>query len=303
MSAERHIPVLLQEAIAGLCIKQNGIYIDGTFGRGGHTQAILSELKDSGKVFAYDKDRAAADSLSKDLQGDKRFVITHGSFTRMEADLDALGLLGKVDGILLDLGVSSPQLADAERGFSFMVNGPLDMRMDATCGMDAASWLNSASEHEISQVLYANADEPFHQEIAAAIVKMRQHRPLKTTQELCDLILSVVTSSRGFRHPATRTFQAIRIHVNQELTSLTEVLPQCAKLLAVHGRLVTISFHSLEDKIIKSFLRGKKMHGEESLAQTLNQPRMKHVGRAITGRKGDNPRARSAVLRIGERVE
>ena len=159
MSEVKHEPVLLKEAIAGLCIKPNGIYVDGTFGRGGHAKAMLAKMSDKGRLFAYDKDIAAMSSVSKELQGDKRFVFQHGSYTRMEADLSAMALSGKVDGILLDLGVSSPQLAEAKRGFSFMHDGPLDMRMDTTRGTDAASWLKTASEEEISQVLFENAEE------------------------------------------------------------------------------------------------------------------------------------------------
>ena len=304
-----HAPVLLDESLDALAIREDGIYIDCTFGRGGHSAAILAKLGDKGRLIALDRDNDAVASASKRLGGDPRFVIEHASFDRLADIATRHGVAGKVDGVLLDLGVSSPQLDDARRGFSFMNDGPLDMRMDTGSGMSAAEWLGNASEREIRDVLRTYGEERFAGRIAHAIVTARQEAPLMTTLQLARLVEKAVPRREKGKHPATRTFQAIRIRINQELEQLESVLGQVIDVLAQGGRLVIISFHSLEDRIVKRFLRKystppKLPRGVPVMAQeevTL----LRLVGKSIVPSAKElasNPRARSSRLRVAERV-
>ncbi|MGD9095869.1 MAG: 16S rRNA (cytosine(1402)-N(4))-methyltransferase RsmH [Chromatiales bacterium] len=304
-----HAPVLLDESLDALAIREDGIYIDCTFGRGGHSAAILAKLGDKGRLIALDRDNDAVASASKRLGGDPRFVIEHASFDRLADIATRHGVAGKVDGVLLDLGVSSPQLDDARRGFSFMNDGPLDMRMDTGSGMSAAEWLGNASEREIRDVLRTYGEERFAGRIAHAIVTARQEAPLMTTLQLARLVEKAVPRREKGKHPATRTFQAIRIRINQELEQLESVLGQVIDVLAQGGRLVVISFHSLEDRIVKRFLRKystppKLPRGVPVMAQeevTL----LRLVGKSIVPSAKElasNPRARSSRLRVAERV-
>jgi 16S rRNA (cytosine1402-N4)-methyltransferase len=301
--------VLLDESLDALAIREDGIYIDCTFGRGGHSAAILAKLGDKGRLIALDRDNDAVASASKRLGGDPRFVIEHASFDRLADIATRHGVAGKVDGVLLDLGVSSPQLDDARRGFSFMNDGPLDMRMDTGSGMSAAEWLGNASEREIRDVLRTYGEERFAGRIAHAIVTARQEAPLMTTLQLARLVEKAVPRREKGKHPATRTFQAIRIRINQELEQLESVLGQVIDVLAQGGRLVVISFHSLEDRIVKRFLRKystppKLPRGVPVMAQeevTL----LRLVGKSIVPSAKElasNPRARSSRLRVAERV-
>jgi 16S rRNA (cytosine1402-N4)-methyltransferase len=302
-----HAPVLLEEAIGQLCIQPNGVYVDGTFGRGGHSQVILSQLGTGGRLFAMDRDPDAVKAADLLAQRDRRLVVEHGSFESLGKFLKQQGVSGDVDGILLDLGISSPQLADPDRGFSFQVDGPLDMRMDPERGESAASWINSAAEKSISTVLFRYGEENSARKIARAICERRTVQSIETTLELAQLIESVVPRRPGRKHPATKSFQAIRIYINRELEALEKVLPQALDGLCIGGRLCVISFHSLEDRVVKRFLRGHS-RVDPALAQLpvvpeSAQPRMRLPVRAI--RSGElelsrNPRARSATLRVGE---
>lgn len=304
-----HAPVLLEESLEALAIHEEGIYIDCTFGRGGHSAAILGKLGDKGRLIALDRDVDAVVSASKRLGSDPRFVIEHASFDRLAEIAARHGVAGKVDGILLDLGVSSPQLDDARRGFSFMKDGPLDMRMDIGSGMTAAEWLGSASEREIRDVLRTYGEERFAGRIAHAVVLARQEAPLMTTLQLARLVEKAVPRREKGKHPATRTFQAIRIRINRELEQLESVLEQVIDVLAPGGRLAVISFHSLEDRIVKRFLRrcstppklprGVPVTTQEEI--TL----LKLVGKSIVPSDKElasNPRARSSRLRVAERI-
>ena len=306
-----HQPVLLNEAVDALSIKANGIYIDGTFGRGGHSAAILSQLGESGKLIAFDQDPEAVATARQRFETDNRFEIVHENFSRMADILKNKGLTGKVDGILLDIGVSSPQFDDSSRGFSFSQSGPLDMRMNPEEGESAAEWLQKAEPKDIARVLKIYGEEKFAKRIAWAIADYREENAIKTTQELAAIIDDAVPKSKQdkHKHPATRSFQAIRIFINKELDVLQDVLDQVNDLLCVGGRLAVISFHSLEDRITKRFI--KKMTSEPPAMHDLPirnddivKP-MKKIGKAIKASKAEldvNPRARSAVLRIAERV-
>ena len=311
MSAEyRHEPVLLAEVLAGLSIQPDGVYVDGTFGRGGHAGAILAELGPRGRLVAMDRDPEAVQSARQQFGADPRFEIEQGAFTMLSEVVARRELQGRVNGLLLDLGVSSPQLDDATRGFSFSADGPLDMRMDPSAGSSAAEWLETASESDISRVLKTYGEERFSRRIARAIVELRHTDPLRTTRQLAELIAAAVPVRERNKHPATRSFQAIRIYINNELDEITAVLEQVPEVLAPQGRLAVISFHSLEDRIVKRFIRdeyrGEQPPPEFPLAGMDYVPRMRPVGRAI--RAGDsevngNPRARSAVLRVAERLQ
>ena len=311
MSTEyRHEPVLLAEVLAGLSIQPDGVYVDGTFGRGGHAGAILAELGPRGRLVAMDRDPEAVQSAEQQFGADPRFEIEQCAFTMLSEVLARRQLQGRVNGLLLDLGVSSPQLDDATRGFSFSADGPLDMRMDPSAGSSAAEWLETAGESEISRVLKTYGEERFSRRIARAIVEVRHTDPLRTTRQLADLIAAAVPVRERNKHPATRSFQAIRIYINKELDEVTAVLEQVPEVLAPQGRLAVISFHSLEDRIVKRFIRdeyrGEQPPPEFPLAGMDYVPRMRPVGRAI--RAGDsevngNPRARSAVLRVAERLQ
>lgn len=306
--AQPHITVLLDEAVEALNVRPDGVYVDGTFGRGGHSRLILSRLGASGRLIAFDRDPSAI-AVGKEWQ-DPRFELVHGEFSRLAEELDRLGV-DRVDGILLDLGVSSPQLDEAERGFSFRFDAPLDMRMDSSKGMTAAEWLATAEEGLLKEVIREYGEERFAAQIARALVSARRERlPLETTRQLADLVASVVRTREPGQHPATRTFQAIRIYINRELDELGDVLPQCVSRLRNGGRLVIISFHSLEDRIVKRFMRSEVQgaHVPRNLplrASEMPQGSLRLVGKAIRAGEVElaaNPRARSAVMRVAERV-
>lgn len=304
-----HQSVLLHEAIDGLAIKADGVYFDGTFGRGGHSSEILKHLGAKGRLFAIDKDPAAI-QFAKDHFGlDTRFEIFHGSFARIGEFATQAGVFGKVDGVLLDLGVSSPQLDDPARGFSFMQQGPLDMRMDLTQAISAANFINEAEVNELAQVFREYGEERYAGRIAKAIVDARIRKPITTTLELAEIVKEANPKWEKHKHPATRVFQAIRIHVNQELTDLSSCLEQCIELLGIGGRLVAISFHSLEDRIVKQFMQAKEKGNrppkEVPIRHEQLKTNFKRVGKAIKPQAkeiDENVRARSAVLRIGEKI-
>lgn len=307
-----HIPVLLHEAVDALAVKPDGIYVDATFGRGGHSRLILSRLGEQGRLVALDRDLAAV--VAGEAITDQRFCIRHGSFSHMQWILQQLGI-AKIDGVLLDLGVSSPQLEEISRGFSFRAGGPLDMRMDTTGGQTAAEWLAAVAEEQLERVIKEYGEERFARQIARAIVAARARQPIVTTSQLAEIVSAVVRTRQreSIRHPATRTFQAIRIFLNRELEELSLVLPQCVELLNPGGRLVVISFHSLEDRMVKQFMRKAASTDElprgvplrEKDVQRLSKQTLRVIGRAV--RPGEreveeNARARSAVMRVAEKV-
>ena len=305
-----HQPVLLAEVLTGLSIKPDGVYVDGTFGRGGHAGAILAELGPQGRLLAIDRDPEAVQSAEQQFGADPRFEIEQGAFTMLSEVVAQRQLQGRVNGLLLDLGVSSPQLDDASRGFSFSADGPLDMRMDPSSGMSAAVWLETASEGDIARVLKTYGEERFSRRIARAIVEVRHASPLRTTRALAELIAAAVPGREKYKHPATRSFQAIRIYINNELDEIAAVLGQGREVLAPQGRMVVISFHSLEDRIVKRFIRdeyrGEQPPLEFPLAGMDYVPRMRPVGKAVRAGElevNSNPRARSAVLRVAERLQ
>lgn len=305
---QEHLPVLLEEAIRGMNIKPDGRYIDGTFGRGGHSAAILACLGDDGRLLAFDKDPEALRIAQDRFSHDSRFYIVQDSFAHMAPHIAEQGW-DEVDGILLDLGVSSPQLDDATRGFSFQKDGPLDMRMDTTRGPTAAQWLAEAGEKEIARVLKDYGEERFAKRIARAIVAARNEQPITTTKQLSAIAAAANPAWEKGKDPATRAFQAIRIYINHELDELDECLSQVTDLLVPSGRLVVISFHSLEDRRVKQFMR-KQSKGDDfppdlPVMQSQLSPRMKLIGkaqRASDEETANNPRARSAVLRIAEKL-
>ena len=311
MTAEYlHQPVLLAEVLTGLSIKPDGVYVDGTFGRGGHAGAILAVLGPEGRLLAMDKDPEAIHSAEQQFGTDPRFEIEQGAFTMLSSMIAQRQLQGRVNGLLLDLGVSSPQLDDASRGFSFSEDGPLDMRMDPSSGTSAARWLETAAESDISRVLKTYGKERFSRRIARAIVETRHENPLQTTRQLAELVAAAVPVREKHKHPATRSFQAIRIFVNNELDEITSVLDQVIDVLAPQGRMAVISFHSLEDRIVKRFIRdeyrGEQAPLEFPLAGMDYVPRLKPVGKAVRAGAAEvqhNPRARSAVLRVAERLQ
>ncbi|MEQ1739564.1 MAG: 16S rRNA (cytosine(1402)-N(4))-methyltransferase RsmH [Methyloglobulus sp.] len=306
-----HRPVLLAEVLEQLAIKEDGIYLDCTFGRGGHSQAILSLLGVSGRLLALDRDvDAVASDVAQSMLKDKRFTLRHNCFSALESVSADEGLVGQIDGILLDLGVSSPQLDNPDRGFSFMQNGPLDMRMDSSADMTAAKWLSKVDEKELVRVLFEYGEERFARRIARAIVETRVEKPLTTTRQLAALIEDVIPKREKHKHPATRSFQAIRIEVNKELDELKDVLQQSMRVLKPGGRLVVISFHSLEDRIVKQFIRsesgakydpGKFPIKEADIAKGVLVKRGKPL-KAGKSELEQNPRARSAIMRVAERV-
>lgn len=304
-----HKPVLLEETLTALNIKPDGYYVDGTFGRGGHSQEILNRLDKNGRLLAFDKDPQAIATANTIAANDERLQVKQGSFTRLKETIEELGWKGKIDGVFLDLGVSSPQLDDAGRGFSFRLDGPLDMRMDPLRGQSAAQWLASAEERDIMMVLFDYGEEKFARRIASAIVAARKEQPIDTTKRLASIVAAANPSREKNKDPATRTFQAIRIFINQELEDLKTCLAQAIDVLAPGGRLVVISFHSLEDRIVKRFIREQAKGDDYPLdlpvMQTQLNQKMKIVGKAIkAGRKelNDNPRARSAVMRVAEKL-
>ena len=302
-----HKTVLLQEAVEALRIKADGTYVDATFGRGGHSRAILAQLGNSGKLIAIDRDPEALACATR--ISDSRLAVFHANFGRIGQVVAEADLAG-VDGVLLDLGVSSPQLDSAARGFSFRLDGPLDMRMDPGHGKTAAEWLAQASEQEIGEVIRRHGEERFAKQIARAIVAARSSGPIDRTRKLAQIVAKAVPTREPYQDPATRTFQAIRIHINQELEELEITLPQCLEMLNAGGRLVVISFHSLEDRIVKHYMRAQAQPGALPArlpvrAAELPKPRMKLVGKPIYPTDDEvtaNPRARSAVMRVAERV-
>lgn len=302
-----HKPVLTTEVLEGLTIKSEGVYVDATFGRGGHVHQVLQQLGPKGRVFALDKDPEAIKAATK--FDDKRLVVKQGSFTMLKAWMSELDLLGKVDGVLLDLGVSSPQLDAPERGFSFMKSGPLDMRMDPERGVSAASWVNQAKAEEMAVIFKEYGEERYAKRIAAAIVKAREVAPITTTVELAEIVAAANPKWEKHKHPATRVFQAIRIFINNELDELKSCLEQCLDVLAIGGRLVVISFHSLEDRIVKNFMRryskGEELPAGLPIKQEQLSICLKRIGKKIKASKQEiasNIRARSAVLRIAEKI-
>lgn len=310
MNAPAHISVLLNETLDGLAIKPDGCYLDGTFGRGGHSRAILQRLGPNGRLYAIDRDPTAI-AAAQPLLADPRFHITHSPFAALADIAQQQHICGEIDGILLDLGVSSPQLDDAGRGFSFMRDGPLDMRMDPSSGISAADWLAQADVEDISFVLREYGEEKFAWRIAQAIVAARTETPLLRTAQLAALISdSVPKSIKEKKHPATRSFQAIRIYINSELEQVNQALQAALAVLKPGGRLSVISFHSLEDRLVKQFMR-RHAKGEPvprgiplTNAQLAQRTDLKLIGKAIMPSDDElqaNPRARSAVLRVAEK--
>ncbi len=306
----KHQSVLLNEAIDGLEIKKEGIYIDGTFGRGGHSKAILDRLGPGGRLIAIDKDSDAIAYAQTQFAAEKRFQIYQGSFAELEEVAKRYEVLGKVDGILLDLGLSSPQLDDAARGFSFMRDGPLDMRMNQSQSPSAAEFVNEASVEEMTRVFKVYGEERYAKRIANAIVRSREEKPFERTLELAEVVKAAHPNWEKHKHPATRVFQAIRIFVNHELDDLEHALAQTMEVLAPNGRLAVISFHSLEDRICKQFMRdlekGEQLPAEIPVEKGQLNQRFKRVSKAIKPQQEEvenNIRARSAVLRIGEKIQ
>jgi len=291
-----HIPVLAEEVVEWLALKPNGTYVDATYGRGGHSALILERLSSQGRLLAFDHDPAAARAAGERFGNEGRFEFVRASFSQLATELNERELVGSIDGLLLDVGVSSPQLDDPSRGFSFLHDGPLDMRMNPDAGRSAAEWVNTASERDMADVIYQYGEERFSRRIARAIVERRRKRKFTTTADLAEVIARAVPRRERRIHPATRSFQALRILINRELEELRAALDTSLDVLAPGGRLLVISFHSLEDRIVKRFMR------DESRAES---PRLKIVARLIRARPEEirrNPRARSARLRVAERV-
>lgn len=305
-----HQPVLLNEALDGLAVEPAGCIVDCTFGRGGHSRAILDRLGSQGRLLALDKDpEAIVSERAQAMSADPRFTLRHGSFADLAKFVDELGWTGRITGALMDLGVSSPQLDVAERGFSFTRSGPLDMRMNTHDGMTAAEWLAMVPEQELAQVLREFGEERFARRIAAAIVKRRAEKPMETTGDLAGIIERAVPTREKGKHPATRSFQAIRIFINKELGELEQGLRQAITVLRPRGRLAVISFHSLEDRIVKRFMRDEERGGPLGDPRwplpSSGAARLKRIGKAVMPgdeETSENPRARSAVLRVAERL-
>ena len=307
---DEHKPVMLAEVKQYLVTERDGIYVDATFGRGGHAREVLSQLGPNATLFAFDKDSAAVNAAKNDpVFSDKRFSIFHDSFTQIKTVLQQYDLVGRVNGILLDLGVSSPQLDEAERGFSFMRNGPLDMRMDQQKGIAATAWLDVVEEKILADVLKVYGEERYASRIARAIIKARDQAPIATTGQLAEIVVAAGSYYEKGKHPATRTFQAIRIYINNELEELKLCLQACLDVLAKGGRLLVISFHSLEDRIVKQFF---KMQAEGEVLPRKLPVRdlevirhLKLLGKVIQASDTEvrgNKRARSAKLRIAEKI-
>lgn len=309
-SADQHLTVLLEEAVNAWLTDPSGVYVDGTFGRGGHSRLLLEQLGEQGRLLGIDKDPRALAVGHQLAAEDARFRICHASFADLPQCLEQAGLQQGLQGILLDLGVSSPQLDEAARGFSFLHDGPLDMRMDTTRGRSAAEWLASADEKEISDVLFQYGEERHARRMARALIKARQEAPITRTSQLAEIIKAANPSWEKHKHPATRAFQGIRIHINQELQDLQRLLDQALDQLAPGGRLVIISFHSLEDRMVKRFMRAAAK-GDSHLPPgvpftdaQLNR-RVRLLGKAIKASAEEierNPRARSAIMRIAEKL-
>lgn len=309
MTTPQHQPVLLQETLEALNIVPDGIYLDGTFGRGGHAQEILKRLNDNGRLICFDKDPQAIAHAKAHIGTDSRVQVFQACFSEMVRIVKQLGLLGQINGILLDLGVSSPQLEEADRGFSFMRDGPLDMRMDPTKGLSAQAWLNSATSDNIIDVLRRYGEESFAKRIARNIIETRTQTPITTTLELANIVSKSVPYKKNGHHPATKTFQAIRIYINQELQAVESILQDIPQLLGVQGRLVVISFHSLEDRKVKQYFRRQSTvsvpKGIALLEKDLRAPFQWVVKRQRPSETEieNNPRARSATLRSIEKKD
>jgi 16S rRNA (cytosine1402-N4)-methyltransferase len=304
-----HTPVLLEEVLNGLELRPDGFYVDATFGRGGHSLAILQRLNQQGRLLVFDKDPVSVTYAKQLASEDARVGFVHASFTEIGLHIEKRGQSGAVNGILFDLGVSSPQLDDAERGFSFSRDGELDMRMNTESGISAAEWINTAKHDEIVQVLREYGEERFARRIATKIVESRQGKEISRTGQLAEMIASAVPFREKEKHPATRSFQAIRIFINNELGDLRLALDQVNSVLEPGGRLAVISFHSLEDRIVKRFMREQSVGDDypPEIPVTVDQlrPRMKLIGKAIKPGEEEivsNPRARSAVLRLAEKL-
>jgi 16S rRNA (cytosine1402-N4)-methyltransferase len=306
----QHIPVLLDETVEHLVVSPNGTYVDATFGRGSHAQAILNRLSPQGRLIAFDKDPDAVAYAKKHFH-DQRFMIFHSAFSRMQMLLNEVNSVGHVHGILFDLGVSSPQLDNPERGFSFARTGKLDMRMDTSQGIDAMRWIASIEEKKLADILWQYGEEKFSRRIARAIVTARGEAPVTTTVQLAEIIMRAMPRPKSpqDKHPATRSFQAIRIAINQELTELEQGLAQALEALAIGGRLAVISFHSLEDRVVKQFIKhhekGEELPRGLPIKGNPFKSRLKSIGKPIKPSFEEvnvNPRARSAILRIAEKL-
>lgn len=310
-SSYNHVTVLLDEAVNALAVQSSGCYLDGTFGRGGHSRLILQQLGVDGRLLGFDKDPQAIAAGQALAAEDGRFVVVQRSFAELAEEVAALGLTGKVNGILLDLGVSSPQLDDPERGFSFMNDGPLDMRMDPSRGVSAAQWINSATEEDIARVFKEYGEERFAKRMARAVVLRRTEQPFERTADLAKVLTVANPAWEKGKNPATRAFQGLRIHVNSELDDLQRGLQSALDVLAVGGRLVVISFHSLEDRMVKQFLRVQAKGEADQMPRNLPiipkvfEPRVKLLGKpqfASDAETRANPRSRSAVMRVAEKL-
>ncbi|BCR25988.1 16S rRNA (cytosine(1402)-N(4))-methyltransferase RsmH [Aquipseudomonas alcaligenes] len=310
-SSFRHITVLLDEAVEALAVRADGCYMDGTFGRGGHSRLILERLGPDGRLLGFDKDPLAIATGNALAAEDGRFVVVQRSFADLGEEATARGLVGKVDGLLLDLGVSSPQLDDAERGFSFLNDGPLDMRMNPDAGISAAQFIASASADEIAQVFKEYGEERFAKRMARAVVERRELKPFERTADLAQVLTDANPAWEKGKNPATRAFQGLRIHVNNELGDLERGLDAALETLAVGGRLVVISFHSLEDRIVKQFMKRQAKGEADNLPRDLPiipkafEPRLKLLGKPIYAGEAElkaNPRSRSAVMRVAEKL-
>ncbi len=307
--AEAHKPVLLDEVLAVLAVEANGVYVDATFGRGGHSAAILERLGGDGRLIAIDRDAEAVACAGQRFGDDPRFAIAHATFSEITRVVDEHGVHGKVNGVLIDLGVSSPQLDQSERGFSFLHDGPLDMRMDQRQALSAADWVASAPESEISDVLHGFGEERHARRIARAIVSARQQAPIRTTGQLAQIVAAANPSWEKGKHPATRAFQAIRIRINGELSAIDDTLPQVIDVLCPGGRVAVITFHSLEDRRVKRFFRdaasGDHYPKGVPIPAAALKPKLRLLGKARAPSAAEvalNPRARSARLRAAERV-
>ena len=305
----QHITVLLNEAVDALAVREDGIYVDGTFGRGGHSRLILSRLGSQGRLIVFDKDPQAIETAQKLAEQDGRVTVVHDGFSSFQTTLDKLGI-EEIDGALFDLGISSPQIDDGARGFSFRFDAPLDMRMDPTRGMSAAEWIATASEQDLHEVIKNYGEERFSRQIARAIVAQREESPIDTTRKLAQLVAQNVRTRERGQDPATRTFQAVRIFINRELEEVEAVLPQVMGRLKQGGRLAVIAFHSLEDRIVKQFVKKYSQHPPLPRWAAVKEadlplPPLRAVGKAIkpgVEETASNPRARSAVLRVAERT-
>ncbi len=309
MKEEQHLTVLLQEAVDELVLDPDGFYVDGTFGRGGHSHLVLERLN-KGELLAFDKDPEAIKVAAERFGDDSRFSIEQQSFAQLQTCLESRDRVGRVDGVLLDLGVSSPQLDDAERGFSFLNDGPLDMRMNPDVGLSAAEWINSAEEAEIARAMKEYGEERYARRIAGAIVREREIEPITRTLALAKIVAEANPAWEKNKNPATRAFQGIRIFINNELGDLEAVLDQALESLAVGGRLVVISFHSLEDRLVKRFIRrherGDELPPGVPVMESQLNKRLRSIGKAVKASKGEvdaNVRSRSAIMRVAEKLK